>query len=85
MEMTGCVQLLNEFLSNSAGCAVPPRTIKGSSSLPAPYSFLARLPIQHRVNIKNPGYSKKDEDLLTLYAWDHAEGGLQFGLRNCRR
>lgn len=50
------------------------------SSLPPHYAFLARPPIQHRINIKHPGYDKRDEDLLTLYAWDHADGGLQYGL-----
>jgi len=48
-------------------------------TLPTHYSFLAKPPIQHRINIKHPGYDKRDEDLLTLYAWDHADGGLHYG------
>ena len=59
-------------LRESSGVFPPP--------LPAHYSFLTRPPTQHRINIKHPGYDKKDDDLFTLYAWDHEDGGLHFAL-----
>lgn len=48
--------------------------------LPAAYSFLSRSPIQHRINIKHPAYAEEDNNLFSLYAWDHADGGLHYGL-----
>jgi hypothetical protein len=48
--------------------------------LPAAYSFLSRPPIPHRINIKHPAYAVEDENLFSLYAWDHADGGLHYGL-----
>jgi hypothetical protein len=44
------------------------------------YSFLATPPITLRINFRHPAYEPGDDLLFTLYAWDHAEGGLHYGL-----
>ena len=49
------------------------------TSLALAYSFLSKPPIRQRVNIRHPAYTDDEPPLLTLYAWDHATGGVQYG------
>jgi hypothetical protein len=35
---------------------------------------------KYRINFRHPAYAPDDNLLFTLYAWDHAEGGLHHGL-----
>lgn len=44
--------------------------------LPESYSFLAASPVGRRINFRHPAYGDGDDLLFTLYAWDHADGGL---------
>lgn len=52
--------------------------------VPAPehYEFLKAPTPQHkyRINFRHPAYEPDDNPLFTLYAWDHAEGGIHHGL-----
>jgi hypothetical protein len=50
------------------------------SALPHQYSFLAKPPFNNRINLRHPAYEPGSDLLFTLYAWDCAEGGLQYGL-----
>ena len=49
-------------------------------ALPRQYSFLAKPPINNRINLRHPAYEDGSDLLFTLYGWDCAEGGLQYGL-----
>lgn len=52
------------------------------SPVPEQYEFL-KAPIpqrKYRINFRHPAYDPDDNILFTLYAWDHAEGGIHHGL-----
>lgn len=50
--------------------------------VPEQYEFLRALAPQrkYRINFRHPAYAPDDNLLFTLYAWDHAEGGIHHGL-----
>jgi hypothetical protein len=50
--------------------------------IPQHYEFL-KVPVpprKYRINLRHPAYELDDNILLTLYAWDHTEGGIHHGL-----
>jgi hypothetical protein len=50
--------------------------------IPHPYKFLsAPNPLdRYRINFRHPAYEPGDDLLFSLYAFDHAEGGIHHGL-----
>lgn len=50
--------------------------------IPEHYEFL-KTPAprrKYRINFRHPAYEPDDNPLFTLYAWDHAAGGIHHGL-----
>lgn len=49
--------------------------------VPECYEFL-KVPApqrKYRINFRHPAYGPDDNPLFTLYAWDHADGGIHHG------